>query len=117
MSGKARMVVLGGGFGGLETAFYLRMRLREQADITLVSDRDYFLFKPNTTYIPFGLDPDRLKLSLPNSARRAGMAFLRAPVREVDPEKKEVSADGQVLKYDFLVIATGAGMRPQPVPC
>ena len=56
---RPNILVLGGGFGGLETAFYLRMKLEDRANITLVSDRDYFLFKPNTIYIPFGLDPDR----------------------------------------------------------
>jgi NADH dehydrogenase FAD-containing subunit len=45
---RPNILVLGGGFGGLEAAFYLRMKLEDRADITLVSDRDYFLFKPNT---------------------------------------------------------------------
>jgi hypothetical protein len=39
-------------------AFYLRMNLRDKAEITLVSDQDHFLFKPNTIYILFGLDPN-----------------------------------------------------------
>jgi sulfide:quinone oxidoreductase len=38
------------------------MNLRDKAEITLVSDQDHFLFKPNTIYIPFGLDPNELKL-------------------------------------------------------
>ncbi len=64
---KPKIVILGGGFGGLEAAFYLRWRLAQQADITLVSDRDHFLFKPNTIYIPFGLDPE--KLTIPSTGR------------------------------------------------
>jgi sulfide:quinone oxidoreductase len=54
---KPRVVVLGGGFGGLEAAFLLRMRLGDRAGITVISDQPTFLFKPNTIYIPFGLDP------------------------------------------------------------
>ncbi len=53
---KPKILVLGGGFGGLETAFYLRMLAKDKVDISLVSDKDYFLFKPNTIYIPFGMD-------------------------------------------------------------
>ena len=49
-----RIAVLGGGFGGLEAAFYLRKRLGRKAELTLVSDRDQFQVKPNTIYIPFG---------------------------------------------------------------
>ncbi|MEW6636324.1 MAG: FAD-dependent oxidoreductase, partial [Actinomycetota bacterium] len=113
---KAKVLVLGGGFGGLEAAFYLRMKLRERAEITLVSDRDYFLFKPNTIYIPFGLDPDRLKIGLERPTRRKRIEFLRDRVREVDPDAKKVSAESRDLAYDYLVLATGADMRPEEIP-
>ena len=58
MSGRPKVVVVGGGFAGLESAYLMRMRLHDAADIFLVSDRDRFLFKPNTIYIPFGADPE-----------------------------------------------------------
>lgn len=109
---RAKTLVLGGGFGGLEAAFYLRMRLKERADITLVSDRDYFLFKPNTIYIPFGLDPDRLKVGLGRPTRRKKIHFVKDRVREVDPDARRVVTEGRTLPYDFLVVATGADMRP-----
>ena len=108
------ILVLGGGFGGLEAAFYLRMKLEDRANITLVSDRDYFLFKPNTIYIPFGLDPEKLKVGLERPTRRKKIAFIKDPVREVDAKK--VRTEGRELSYDFLVVATGADMRPEEVP-
>jgi sulfide:quinone oxidoreductase len=114
--GRPNILVLGGGFGGLEAAFYLRMKLEDRADITLVSDRDYFLFKPNTIYIPFGLDPDKLKVGLERPTRRKKIAFIKDRVREVDPDAKKVSTDHRDLSYDFLVVATGADMRPGEVP-
>lgn len=113
---KPNILVLGGGFGGLEAAFYLRWRLQDQADITLVSDQDHFLFKPNTIYIPFGLEPDKLKIPLARPAQRKHVPFVQARVREIDPVAKTVAADGQTLRYDFLVVATGAGMRAAEVP-
>lgn len=115
-AGRPNILVLGGGFGGLEAAFYLRMKLEEKADITLVSDRDYFLFKPNTIYIPFGLDPEKLKVGLERPTRRKKIAFVKDLVREVDPDAKMVSTEGRELSYDFLVVATGADMRPEEVP-
>jgi NADH dehydrogenase FAD-containing subunit len=108
--------VVGGGFGGLEAAFYLRMRLRDRAQITLLSDQDHFLFKPNTIYIPFGLDPDSLKIPLAGPARRKGIEFVQARVRDVDPVTRRIYTDGTALLYDFLVLATGAGMRPEEIP-
>lgn len=114
-----RILVLGGGFGGLESAFYMRMKMPE-ARITLISDQDYFLFKPNTIYIPFGLDPNKLKFQLAPAARRKDVSFFRARVHEVDPISKHVQLDasGQksTLGYDYLVVATGASMRPAEVP-
>jgi len=113
---KPVILILGGGFGGLEAAFYLRMHLKDRADIALVSDQAHFLFKPNSIYIPFGLDPERLKIPLDRPTRRKGIAFVQARAREIDPTAKRVNVDGQSLAYDFLVVATGAGMRPEEVP-
>jgi hypothetical protein len=115
-TGVPRVVVLGGGFGGLEAAFYLRMRLRDQARITLLSAEDHFLYKPNTIYIPFGMDPDRLKIPLARPTRGKDITFVQARAREIDPGAKTVVAYGSKLPYDFLVVATGAGMRVDEVP-
>jgi NADH dehydrogenase FAD-containing subunit len=49
------VVVLGSGFAGLETAFALRALANpDQVRLSLVSDRDDFLFRPNSIYLPFG---------------------------------------------------------------
>lgn len=111
-----KVLVLGGGFGGLETAFYLRKNLPDKADITMVSDQDHFLFKPNTIYIPFGLDPNELKIDLHAPTARKNIAFVQARAREIDPVNKKVKADSNEFSYDYLVVATGAGMRPEEVP-
>ncbi|GBC84437.1 Sulfide-quinone reductase [bacterium HR11] len=113
---RPKIVVLGGGFGGLEAAFYLRFRLGDRVSITLVSDSDHFLFKPNTIYIPFGMDPERLRVPLERPARRMDIDFVQAAAREIDPAQGRVHADGRVLPYDFLVVATGAGMRAEEIP-
>ncbi len=109
-------MVIGGGFGGLETAFDLRMLAGERAQITLVSDQDHFLFKPNSIYVPFGLDPDRLRVPLARPASRRGIELIRARAHEIDPDSHHVRVDGRELPYDFLVIATGSGMRAEEVP-
>ena len=113
---RAHVVVLGGGFGGLETAFSLRMLAGERARITLVSDQRCFLFKPNSIYVPFGLDPDKLRVPLERPTGRKGIELVQARAREIDPERREVRLEGLSLPYDFLVVATGAGMRPAEVP-
>jgi sulfide:quinone oxidoreductase len=89
-----RIAVPGGGFGGLESAFSLRRRLGDRADVTLVSDRDRVLFKPNTIYIPFGLDPERLTIPLARPPARKGITFLPGRAREIDPQTHTVALAG-----------------------
>jgi sulfide:quinone oxidoreductase len=113
---RPKVLVLGGGFGGLESALYMRSRMPDQAQITLISDKDYFLFKPNTIYVPFGLDPKKLRLRLAGPTRRKDIHFVQSHVREIDPISQKVHMDGGELPYDYLVVATGAGMRLEAVP-
>jgi sulfide:quinone oxidoreductase len=116
MGAKPKVVVLGGGFAGLEAVFYLRHTLGDRVDLTLVSDRDYFVFKPNTIYIPFGADPEEFKIYLDRPTRAKAIEFIRGHVGDIDPARRTVDADGRMVAYDYLVVATGADMRPAEIP-
>jgi sulfide:quinone oxidoreductase len=117
MATASRVVVIGGGFGGLETAFDLRRLAGEHARITLVSDIDHFYFKPNSIYVPFGLDPGRLEVPLDRPARRKRLELVQGRALAIDPDRRHVELDGGTeLEYDFLVVATGSGMRAEEVP-
>ena len=121
-SAKMRVLVIGGGFGGLETAFDLRLLAGDQAEITLVSDQDHFLFKPNSIYVPFGLDPERLKVPLAKPTAKRGIELIEGRAQEIDPDTRKVEVNGRdlaqerTLDYDRLVVATGSGMRPSEIP-
>ncbi|MEN3044049.1 MAG: FAD-dependent oxidoreductase [Candidatus Hydrothermales bacterium] len=112
---NTKVVIVGGGFGGLEVASYLLYKLTKKVDITLVSDKDYFLFKPNTIYIPFGKDPKELMFSYLDAAKKLGVNFLKATLLDVDPSKQKVYVDEKTLDYDYLVIAVGAKMTPEEI--
>jgi NADH dehydrogenase FAD-containing subunit len=116
MNARANIVIAGGGFAGLESAFLLRRKLRDRARITLVSDRPDFLFKPNTIYIPFGgkLDPLLIPLSRPTAKR--DIELVEGRVTSVEPDARRIDVNGRNISYDFLVLATGAGMAPAEVP-
>ncbi|HVX63136.1 MAG TPA: FAD-dependent oxidoreductase [Pirellulales bacterium] len=116
MTAKPKIVVLGGGFGGLEAAFYLRHKLGDRAEMSLVTDQPYFLFKPNTIYIPFGADPERFKIGLDRPTQRKNIRLVQSRVQEITPQNKTILAGDQKINYDYLVVATGAAMRPDEIP-
>jgi NADH dehydrogenase FAD-containing subunit len=109
-----QVVVLGSGFAGLETAFRLRWEVGEDVRITVVSDRDDFLFRPNTIYLPFGGAENRLHVPLGAAMRRRDIEHRIATVQGVDTDRGTVSLDNgrPPLPYDKLVIAT-----PPRSPC
>ncbi len=109
------IVVLGTGFGGLEAAGYMRWKLRD-ANITIISDKGYFLFRPNTIYIPFGVSPDRFVRPLHRALKKRRISFVHGLATDIDPDSKTVAVDGQKIAYDFLVVSTGASMAPEEVP-
>jgi sulfide:quinone oxidoreductase len=117
MNAKPQVLVLGGGFAALEAAFLLRMRLHDRIDLRLVSDSDRFTFRPNSIYVPFGADPDKLLVDLHKPLRRRDVDFVLGRVSEVDADRRLVSlADGQRFAYDKLIVATGADTHAQEIP-
>jgi NADH dehydrogenase FAD-containing subunit len=117
MTDRQRIVILGAGFAGLENAFLLRMRMRDQANLTVVSEREAFTFRPNTIYVPFGADPADLVVDLAKPFQRRHVSFIGDRVAGVDPDAHTVRlAGGRDVGYDKLVVATGADMRPSEIP-
>jgi NADH dehydrogenase FAD-containing subunit len=117
MSATPHIVIVGSGFAGLETAFLLRMRARDAVDITVVSEREAFTFRPNTIYIPFGASPDKLEFALHRAFSNRRVHWLGGSATGVRPgEHVLCMADGSLVPYDKLVIATGAAMRPDEIP-
>lgn len=117
MPAHPKVLVLGGGFAALETAFLLRMQHRDDVDIRVVADDDRFLFRPNSIYVPFGADPDSLLVDLNEPMRRRDIELERGRVVEVDPDSRLVTLDdGERFAYDKLVVATGADTNADEIP-
>ncbi len=117
-----RIVVLGGGFGGVTTARHLERRLRRQRDIeiALVSRENFFVLTP----LLFESCSGRLELrhcAQPIRAALRRTRFIEASVDHVDVQHQAVRAvspegSGYDVPYDHLVVALGASTNERLIP-
>lgn len=118
-----RVVILGGGFGGVMTARALARRVRRRApvEIHLVSDENYFVFQPMLPeVVSCGLEPSHII----NPIRQLcpGVSFHCAAMQHIDLTRREVTLTGadarktHVLPFDHLVIALGQTMDLSRIP-
>lgn len=104
---RPRVVILGGGFGGLYCAKALR---GAAVDITLIDRHNYHLFQPLLYQVATAsLSPADVASPIRGILRRqANVEVWLGEAVDVDPDRKIVRlADGH-LEYDYLVVATGA---------
>ncbi len=103
---NARILIIGGGFGGLFTA----LDLDGAGDITLVNDEDHFLFKP-MLYEYLSGEVEAWHIA-PNCTELLDekVRFIQGAVTNIDLDTKAVTIAGRAepLRYDVLVLAPGA---------
>jgi len=112
-NGRHRVVVVGGGFGGLNVARALE---KSPVDVTIVDRTNHHLFQPLLYQVATGILPPGLIAPPLRSVikKQKNARALLAEVRELDLENKVVRAEGPDgravnLPYDTLVVAAGAG--------
>ena len=105
---KHRVVIIGGGFGGMLCAKGLR---KSPVEVTLLDRRNFHLFQPLLYQVATGgLSPANIAAPLRSIFKgQRNCRTLLAEVSAFDADKKEVvTADGQRIPFDTLVIATGS---------
>jgi NADH dehydrogenase len=106
-----RVLVLGGGFGGVHTVLRLEKALccRPGIDLTLVSNENFFLFTPLLHEVATGGVETR-HIAYPYRRLRGNRKFnfFQREIRSIDLAAKKVVTDQEVLSYDFLVLALGS---------
>ena len=111
-----QVVVAGGGFAGVEAAMYVKHRLGERAQVTLIADRPRFLFRPYLSYVPFGLVAEAVEVDLARIAQVRDFTFRLGRVQAVRPDAQAVVVDDEAVAFDYLVVATGAAPAASAVP-
>lgn len=123
MPGPKRVVILGGGFGGVYTALALERLARTepgQVEVTLVSQDNYLLMTPLLFEASSGiLEPRHAVQPIRSLLEQA--RFVEAEVEKIDLEKRVVFArpspdEVYELPYDFLVLSLGGVTNRQIIP-
>jgi NADH:ubiquinone reductase (H+-translocating) len=105
---RHRVVILGGGFGGLNAAQKLK---RVPVEVTLIDRRNFHLFQPLLYQVATGsLSPGEIAAPLRGVlAKQKNTRVLLGEATDIDPRAKKVTLrDGAAFEYDSLIVATGS---------
>jgi NADH dehydrogenase len=108
MPSRKRVVVVGGGFGGL---WAVRALSSADVDITLIDRCNHHLFQPLLYQVATaGLAAPSIAAPLRHILRRqANVAVLMGEVQTIDLTARHVYLGEQAFEYDYLILAAGAG--------
>jgi len=102
-----KVVIVGGGFGGLQVAKKLEDK---PVDVLMIDKFNYHTFQPLLYQVATGsLDGESIAFSLrKNFAGQKNFRFRNAEVTRINPEKNTIGTTVGEIAYDYLVIATGS---------
>ena len=117
----AKIVILGGGFGGVVAAQALVNQLSDEHQITLISRNHQFVFYPALVRLAFGqCEPEDISFDLRRSMLDRRVNFIAAEVAYVAPdENRIVIAHGDIegnIPFDYLLFALGRRLATERVP-
>src|SRR5947209_4332709 len=104
---RRRVVIVGGGFGGMEAARHLK---KADVDVTVVDRHNHLLFQPLIYQVAAGaLASGEVAAPLRHMLKRqANATVLMAAVTDIDVGQRQVELDrGERLDYDSLIVACG----------
>lgn len=104
---KPKVIIIGGGFGGIEVAKKLR---NKPVDILLLDKNNHHTFQPLLYQVATGsLEAPSVAFPLRKMFRKQdNLSFRIAEVTTVDTQKQSIQTNIGEFEYDFLIIATGA---------
>jgi NADPH-dependent 2,4-dienoyl-CoA reductase/sulfur reductase-like enzyme len=114
---RARVVVIGGGFGGATAAKALRVLSGNTIDVTLVEPNAAFVSAPLSNLVVGGnLRVSDLTVSYDTLVARHGVVWRRTRASAIDAVRKQVQlADGSRLPYDKLIVSPGVSLRREAI--
>jgi sulfide:quinone oxidoreductase len=114
-----KLLILGAGTAGTMVANRLsRLLDSDEWRITIVDQSEKHYYQPGFLFIPFGMYSKHDVIKPKRDFIPAGVELIMSPIESIEPENNcvKLAKDGRILRYDFLVIATGIKTRPEETP-
>jgi sulfide:quinone oxidoreductase len=114
----AHIVILGAGIGGMNMAYEMRQEARAEDRVTVISNLPYFQFTPSNPWVAVNWrKQDDITIPAAPYLNKKSIDFIAVGAARVHPERNQVElTDGQIVDYDYLVIATGPKLAFDEVP-
>ncbi len=107
MADKPKIVIVGGGFGGIKIA---KLFAKENVEVTLIDRHNFHLFQPLLYQVSTSvLSTDEIAYPIRSFFRKAkNFKLFMAKARGVDQERNVVITNHGEISYDYLILAAGA---------
>lgn len=114
----AHIVVLGAGTGGMPAAYEIKLELGSAHQVTLINASDTFQFVPSNPWLAVGWrKPEETSFPIRPYVENKGIKFIAQAVTRINAEGSSLTlANGETVKYDYLVITTGPRLAFEEVP-
>ena len=110
-----RVLILGGGFGGIAAAHRLKEKLGNEVEVILVDRRPNFMVGFRKSWALIGESPLEAGQKPIGNLSRIGVDVRRATIEAIHPQEKSATVDGERIQADALIVALGAELIPNAV--
>ena len=111
-----RIVIVGGGTGGVVAANVLRRELGPEQEIVLLDRKDKFIYAVSYPLLIIGKrKANQISRNLQRLSHK-GINVIRCEVKAVNPHKFQLETDKGAMEYDYLILSPGVEHHPETVP-
>lgn len=111
-----RVLILGGGFGGVSTAHHLKRTLGDGVEPVLVDRRTHFFMGFRKSLAVVGREPLEEGMRPLDTLAAHGVRVVHGTIESIEPAAHAAVVDGERIDADALVVALGADLAPEAVP-